>query len=92
MSIATWCTRRKIGPVVVVDEVGRHALEATDKNKIEGMKVVSTTVPDPPEARGVKGAPETSKESPRRNAGIVARKTTGRASAGRRRLIQINPD
>ena len=91
MLIARCCTGRKIGPVVVVDEVGRHALEAADKRKIEGIEGVPTTVPEPSEARGVKVASETGKESPRRNDGIVVRKATGRASVGRRRLIRINP-
>ena len=47
-------TIRKIGPIVVVDEVTRHAMEVADKRKTEGTGAVPTTTPDPPEAGGVK--------------------------------------
>ena len=50
--------------MVVVDEAGRHAMEASDKSKTEGIIIMPTTVPDRPEARGVKPALETSKRSP----------------------------
>ena len=49
--------------MVVVDEAGRHAMEATNMNKTKGTKAVLTVVPDPPKARGVKAALETGKES-----------------------------
>ena len=90
--IARCCTGRKIGPVVVVDEVGRHALEAADKRKIEGIEGVPTTVPEPSEARGVKVASETGKESPRRNADIVARNSMEKVSAGRSAPSWKNPN
>ena len=47
MSIATWCTRRKIGPVVVVDEADPHVMDKT-----KGTEVVPTTFPDPLEVGG----------------------------------------
>ena len=57
-------TRRRIGPVVMVDEAGQHAMEAAAPSKTEGIIIMPTTVPDRPEARGVKPALETSKRSP----------------------------
>ena len=86
------CTWRKIGPLVIVDEGGRHTMEASDKSSIEGIIVMQTTVPDPPKVGGVKAVPETGKESPQWNVGIVARKATGRTSAGKKGPIRINPD
>ena len=80
-----WCTRRKIGPVVVVYEPGRHAMEVADRSKIEGIIVMPTLVLDPPEARGVEAALEIGKES-------SPRKATRRPSARKRRPILINPD
>ena len=47
-------TIRKIGPIVVVDEVTRHAMEVADKRKTEGTGAVPTTTPNPPKAGGVK--------------------------------------
>jgi hypothetical protein len=61
------------GPVGVEDEANRCAMEATDK---EGTKEMPTAIPDPPEAGGVEASQPWI-------AGIVARKATGRASAGR---------
>ena len=55
----------------MVDEGGRHAMEAADMGK---------------------AAPESGKENPRWNVGIVAKKATGRASARRSAPIRINPD
>ena len=86
------CTRRRIGPVVMVDGADRHAVEAADKSKIGGTMMVPTTVPDPPQVGGVKAVPETGKGRPTQNVGIVARKATGRASVGRSAPIRINPD
>ena len=45
----SWWT---IGSVVMVDEAGRHTMEADCKRKTKGIIVMSTTVPDPPEAGG----------------------------------------
>ena len=42
--------------MVVVDEVGRHAIEASEKSKIEGIIVMQTVVPHPPEVDGEGGA------------------------------------
>ena len=50
--------------VVVVDEAGRHTMEAADKSREGGMIVMPIAVPNPPGVGGVKSAPETSKESP----------------------------
>ena len=44
--------------------------------------MMPTSIPDPPETRGVK-AMKTGKGNPSRNAGTVARKATDRASAGK---------
>ena len=43
----------RIDPVVVVDEAGRHAMEATNRSKTKGIIVMPTVVLDPLEARGV---------------------------------------
>jgi hypothetical protein len=59
--------------VLVEDEANRFAMEATDK---EGTKEMPTAIPDPPEARGVEASQPWI-------AGIVARKATRRAGAGR---------
>ena len=74
----------------VEDEASRCAMEATDEIKVEGTEVMPTTIPDPPEIWGVE-AMRTSKGNPSRNAGIVARKATGRASAGRIAQIRREP-
>ena len=47
--------------------------------------------PDPPQVGGVKAVPETAKQRPKRNVGIVARRAIERASAGRSASIQTNP-
>ena len=78
--------------MVMVEEVGRHAMKVADMSKTKGTEMVPTVALDRPEARGFKVAPETDKESPQRNVGIVARKATGKVSAGRRRTIRINLD
>ena len=41
------CTQRKIGPVVVEDEVVRHTMKAVDKSRIRGI-IEMPTVVDPP--------------------------------------------
>ena len=74
------------------DEVSRRLIEAADVSKEEGIVVMQTTTPDPSEAGGVEAAPGTGKRNPPRNASIVARKATRRASAGRSALIRRKPD
>ena len=59
-------------------------------SKEEGIVVMSTTIPDPLEAGGVEAASR--KIYPPRNAGIVARKATKRASAGRSASIRRKPE
>ena len=78
--------------MIVMDEAGRHAMEANNKCKTEGIIVMPATVLDPPKAGGVKAVSETGKESPQRNVGIVARKATGRPRARRSAPVRINPD
>ena len=65
-----YCTGRKIGPVVVADEASRRVMEAADVGKKEGIVLMPTTVPDPPEARGFEAAPRTGKGDLPRNVGI----------------------
>ena len=48
--------------------------------------------PNHPQVREVKAVPGTGKESPRRTAGIVAGRATGRASVRRSALILKNTD
>ena len=76
--------------MVVVDEASRCAMEAADGIKEEGTKVMPTAIPDPPETRGVE-VTRTDKRNPPWNAGTVARKATGRPSAGRSAPIRIKP-
>ena len=64
------------------DEASGHAMEAADVIREEGTEVMPTATPDPPETGGVE-AMRTDKGRPSRSAGIVARKATRRASAGR---------
>ena len=80
--IAGCCTRREIGPVGVEDEASRREMEAADEIKEGGTEVMLTTTPDPPETGGVE-AMRTGKVKPSRSAGTVARRVTGKASAGR---------
>jgi hypothetical protein len=66
------------------DVARRYAMEATDR---DGTKEMLIAIPDPPEAGGaVVSQPW--------NAGIVARKATGRASAGRSvpSRVEMRPD
>ena len=74
----------EIGPVDVEDETSQCAMEAADEIKVECTEMMPTAIPDPPEIGGVE-AMRTSKVNPPRNVGIVARKATGRASAGKAR-------
>ena len=49
-------------PVVMVDEVGRHAMYKAEKRKNEDMRAVSIIIPNCSEAGGVKAGPETGKQ------------------------------
>ena len=69
-----------------MEEEASQCAMAADEIKVEGTKMMPTTIPDPLETRGVE-AMRTGKGNPSWNAGIVARKATGRASAGRRASI-----
>ena len=60
--------------MVMEDEVDRHAMVAADKSRIIGIIDMLTTVPNPPQARGDKAAPETGKGRLSRNAGIMVGK------------------
>ena len=84
---STW---REIGPVNVADEASRRTMEAADGIKEEGIVVMLTTIPDPPKTGGVE-AMRTGKGNTPQNVGTVARKATGRASAGKSVLIRIEP-
>ena len=66
----------------MVIETGQHAIEVTDKSRTEGIIVMPTVVSDPPEAGGVKAVPETGKESPQWNVGIVGGMATSRHMLG----------
>ena len=74
----------------VEDEASRCAMEAADETKKGGTKVMPTVTPDPPKTGGVE-AMRTGKGNPSPSAGIVARKATGRASAGRSVSIRREP-
>ena len=71
------------------DEASQHAMQAADVLRGEGTEVMPTTTPDPPEPGGVV-AMRTDKAK-LRSAGTVARKATGRASAGRSAPIRREP-
>ena len=75
----------------VEDEQSQCAMEAVDEIKVEGTEMMLAAIPDPPETRGLE-AMRTGKGNPLRNAGNMARKATGRASAGRRVPIRKEPD
>ena len=81
-----------IDPVVVVDEADQCVMEATKKSRMDGIIEMLEAILNPPEARGVMAATEDDKGKPHRNAGIVARKATRRASGGKRMLIRTRPD
>ena len=84
------CTRREIGPMGVEDEESRCAMEAADEIKEGGTEVMPTATPDPPGIWRVE-AMRTSKGKPSRSASTVARKATGKASAGRSAPIRSEP-
>ena len=74
----------------VEDEASRCAMEAADEIKVEGTEMMPTTIPDPSETGEVE-AMRTGKGNTPQNVGTVARKATGRASAGKSVLIRIEP-
>ena len=76
-----------MGPVGVENKVGRHTMQAANKSRTESIEIVLTTVPNPPQARGLKSAPKTRKGRLTQNVGIVARKAIGRVSVGRNKPI-----
>ena len=82
-------TRREIGSVDMEDEASRCAM-AADEIKVEGTKMRPTTIPNPSKTGGVE-AMRTGMGSPPRNAGTVARKAIGRASAGKNVPIRREP-
>ena len=84
------CTWREIAPVDMDGEASQCAMEAADEIKEGGTEVMPTATQDPPETGGVE-AMRTEKGNPSRTAGTVARKATGRASAGRSAPIQREP-
>ena len=57
--------------MVMVDDMGQHSMEPADRSKTESIIIMSIVVSDPPEAGGVKPAPKTGKETPRRTSGTV---------------------
>ena len=78
--------------MVVADKASQRAMEVANMSKEEGTVLMPTTILDPPEASGVEATSRTGKGNPSQNAGIVARKATRRASAGRSPSIQREPD
>ena len=79
----------------VEEEVDRHAMVVAHKRKkecIEEVLTVVPAVPDPPQARGVKAAPETGKQRLTWNASIVARRATRRVSDVKSTPIRRKPD
>ena len=72
------------------DEASRCTMEVADEIKEEGTEMMLTAIPDSPETGGVE-AMRTSKGNPSWNVGTMARKATGRASAGRSTPIQREP-
>ena len=69
----------------MVDEVAK-------RSQTKGIIIMPTIVSNHLEVGGVKSAPETGKERPRRTASIVDGKVTERASVGRSVPIQTNQD
>ena len=47
----------------VADEASRRAMEVVDKSKKEGIVMMPTVVPDPPESGEVEVAPETARKT-----------------------------
>ena len=65
-------------------------MEAADEIKEGGTEVMLTAIPDPSETGGIE-AMRTNKGNSSQSAGTMARKATGRASAGRSTPIQREP-
>ena len=63
-----------------------------DKSRKEGIEEMPIEVPDPPQAGGVTVEPEIGKQRPKRNASIVARTATRKASARKSASIRRKPD
>ena len=76
--------------MVVAYEMSWCAMEATDGTKEEGTDVMPIAFLEPLQTGGVE-AMRTGKGNPPRNADIVARKATRRASVGRSVPIQKEP-
>ena len=55
------CTRREIRLVIVANEASWCTMEAADGSKEEGIRVMSTTIPDPPEVGGIEAETNTGK-------------------------------
>ena len=70
----------------------RHAMVVIDKSRKEGIEEMPIEVPDPPQAGGVTVEPEIGKQRPKRNASIVARTATRKASARKSASIRRKPD
>ena len=64
----------------VVDEAGRHAMEASGNTRNKGTENVPTSVLDPTGAGGVMAAPEDGKRRLQRNASTVAKRATEKVS------------
>ena len=84
------CKRREIGPVGVVDDASRCAMEAADEIKVEDTKTMPTAILDPPETGGVE-AMRTGKVNPLQNVGTMERKATVRVSARKSAPIRREP-
>ena len=67
-------------------------IEVADKSRTRGIIDMPTTVQDTPRVGGLKAVPETDDRRLWQTVGITAGKATKRASAGRKRPIQTNPD
>ena len=90
--MARCSTRRMIGPVIVVDNADRRAMEVAEKSRTHGIIEMSEAILNPPETGGIMAAPKAGMRKPRRNVGTVARKATTRTSAGRNKLTQTKVD
>ena len=73
------------------EEMSRCAMEAADEIKEESTEMMPIAISDPPETGGV-DAMKTGKGNLLRNAGTMARKAIGRASAGKSAPIRKEPD
>ena len=78
--------------MVVADEADRHTVEAADKRRIGGTRMVPRTVLNPPQVVGVIAVPRIDNRRPQRNVGTTVRRATKRVSAGKSELIRTKPD